>query len=359
MPERTARPRRHSVRRDRFKRPVIRSGPGVLGSGSLPGFETWRAVLRDAVFETDTTPLGPPDCPDYTGWVYLLGLGPVSVTDLGSEPVRVARTARLIRRNPVDLYTLSIAQRPAMIQSHGRQVWLRSGDALLSDPNELLSVTTQGFGHFVVLNVQRGALERGLGTYRNTLGRHIPAGNPNLRVLTTLPAESGREASCLPTATIHELGHTAIELLFSTVRPAEAGQGRLPDPALSRGAQLLRMQDFVRLHLDEPDLSPKLLAAAFAVSVRYVELAFREGGLSPARFIRETRLAQSRRLLADPRQRHQPITVLARWVGIENPTVFARNFRDRYGMTPHEYRRSAEATPNCPKGEAADAVGDG
>lgn len=359
-PERTARPRRHTARRDNHRKPVVRSGSGVAGIGSVPGFEALRTTLRDAHVEVDTTPLGPPERPDYTGWVLLLDLGPISVTDAGSDPVRAARTPSVIRRNPVDLYTLSIAQSPGTIEHQGRRTRLRGGDAVLSDPNQPFAVAGEDFAHFVVVNVPRTTLERGLDMHRNALGRHIPAGSPSLRVLMTLLAELGRGASQLPAETVHELGHSALELLFSAVRRAETGHRHLPDAAMSRGAQLLRMQDFVRRHLTEPDLSPKLLAAAFGVSVRYVELAFREGGLSPARFIRESRLAQARRLLADPRQQHRPIAVLARSVGIENPTVFARNFRSRYGISPHEFRHSMGNTPNRPTGEAArgHAVGD-
>lgn len=113
---------------------------------------------------------------------------------------------------------------------------------------------------------------------------------------------------------------------------------RAGDVRLSRIAQLARMREFIRRHLADPALSPRMLADAFGVSIRYVELVFREADSAPARAIRDTRLDEARRMLADPRQGHRSIASVAHSVGIGDPDVLARAFRNRYGTTPSEYR---------------------
>lgn len=336
--------RRHTVRRDGLKRPVVRPGPGSSGDGFVPDLDSWRDSLRDAIVEMDATPLGSPGGSDYTGWVYMLDLGPLSVTDVASDPVRVARTPRLINHNPVDFYHLSISRRPSRAEQRGRQNLLGWGDAVLVDSSEPFSVTADSFAHYLIVNVPRAALRRDLRVNEHMLGQFVSARNPSLRVLMSLLGELGRGASELPSETVNELGHTAHELLVSTLRLAEAGHRQLADRQISRGAQLLRMKDFAMRNLADPDLSPKLLAAAFDVSVRYVEMVFRESGVSPSRFIRETRLAEARRMLADPRQKHRSIAAIGRSVGIENPSVFARIFRGQYEATPREYRQFAGET---------------
>lgn len=337
--------RRHTVRRDGQKRPVVRAGSGLPGQGFVSDVDTWRDSLRDAIVEMDATPLATPGSPDYTGWVYLLDLGPISLTDVASDPVYVARTPRLINHNPVDFFHLSISRRPSRAEQRGRQHHLGAGDAILVDSSEPFSVTADTFAHYLILNVPRASLRRDLRMDRHMLGQYVSAQNPSLRVLMSLLAELGRGAPGLPAETVHELGHTAHELLVSSLRLAESGHRHFADARMSRGAQLLRMKDFAVRHLADPDLSPKLLAAAFDVSVRYVELAFRESGVSPSRFIRETRLAEARRMLADPRQRHRSIAAIGRSVGIENASVFARIFRARYEATPREYRQYAGVRP--------------
>ncbi|WTW91945.1 helix-turn-helix domain-containing protein [Streptomycetaceae bacterium NBC_01309] len=308
--------------------------------------DTWRETLRDAVVEMSATPLKRARQPDYTGWVSLLDLGPLSVTDVASDPVHVARTSRLIDRNPVDFHHLSIARRPSWAEQQGRRTRTRAGDAVFFDGTVPFSVTADAFTHYLVVNVPHITLRRAsMQVHANMLGQLVPAENLSLRVLVALLSELAGQPCALPLETVHELGHTAEELLISALRLAQVAHPGVADAKLSRGAQLLRMKDFVRRNLAEPDLSPKLLAAAFGVSIRYVEMAFREDGASPSQFIRETRLAEARRMLADPRQRHRSIAGVGRSVGIENPSVFARVFRSQYEATPREYRQFAGGAP--------------
>ncbi|MGW0662935.1 helix-turn-helix domain-containing protein [Streptodolium elevatio] len=341
--------KRHTLRRG-ARRPVVRVGPHLQGT-RVPDPDTWRTVLRDAIVALDATPIGATarydraddGRPGYTGWVYLLELGRTTISDVGSDPMRVARTARLIDRNPIDLHHLSIGQRASWAAQGGRLARLNPGDALLFDSSRPWAFTADGFVHQLVVGVPRKDLERSVGSLgQAALGRPIRAENPTLRVLTTVIGELARNTSAQNGDVLLELGHTVAELLASTLRFESAGRQDLADPRLSRSAQLPRMLDFVRRNLGDPDLSPRAVAEAFDVSLRYVELVFREGGRSPARFIRESRLDEARRMLADPRQRHRPIAAIGRSVGIESPSAFARAFRSRYATTPREYRHTRD-----------------
>lgn len=339
-------PRRHTAQRRDRRRPIIRAEPGQGGPGSVPDVDSWRESVRHAIVELSATPLEPVGRPDYTGWVYGLDLGGISVIDVASDPVHVARTSRLINHAPVDFHHLNIALSPSLAEQNGRRTRTRRGDAVFFDGTVPFAVTADVFTHYLVVNVPHTTLRRAsLRVNEHTLGQLVPAENPSLRVLIALISELGGQAAHLPPDALQELGYTAEELLVSSMRLAQSGERGFADARLSRGTQLLRMQDFVRRHLAEPDLSPRTVAAAFGVSVRYVEVAFREGGVSPSRFIRETRLAVARRMLADPRQRHRSIAAVGRSVGIDNPSVFARVFRNQYEATPREYRQFGLVVP--------------
>lgn len=317
----------------------MRPGPEGRSGGLAPDVETWRTILRDHITELDATPADPEPAPDYRGWAYVLAMGALSVTDVGSDPVRVARTARSIGRSQEAFYHLSIARRPSWATHAGRSIRMRAGDAVLLDGTEPFSLVSDGFAHHMVVNVPHAVLQRDLRVQPFMLGRRIGPENAFLRVLLGMITQVGGETSDIPGESLSELGHTAGELLVSALRLAEVGRAHVTDARMSHAAQLLRMRDFVRSHLAEPGLAPRLIAAAFGVSVRYVEMVFRESGTTPARFIRETRLGEARRMLADPRQAHRAIAAVGRSVGIENPSVFARVFRDHFGVTPTEYRR--------------------
>lgn len=350
---RTTQPRRHTVRgnaaarrgRPADHRPQALLTPGFapqLG-GSASDLDAWRAMLRDCIVELDAAPLAHAEAApdrDYAGWVYRRDLGPIGITDVGTDPVRVARTARAIRRSTDAFFLLSIAQRPTWSLHAEHQTSMGAGDAVLLDSAQPFRLAADDFGHHVVVNLPKSHLTRTFRMARDVLGRRIAAGNPMLRVLMAGVAELGKEPGSLPDGSETEIGHTLSELLVATLRWEENARPEDAGAVLGRRAQLLRMQDFVRRHLADPDLSPRLLATAFGVSPRYVEVAFRDGGLSPSRFIRETRLESAARVLADPRQRHRSIAAVARSVGIESPSTFARMFRARYGLSPRDFRHA-------------------
>ncbi|UGQ11646.1 helix-turn-helix domain-containing protein [Yinghuangia sp. ASG 101] len=332
--------RRHTLRGARGRRSVVRPGNGSAVGGRAQDIDTWRSMLRECIVELDAAPVGGVDASRYTGWAYQLDLGPLSVTDVGTDPARVSRTPRMIGRSQDAFYHLSVAQRPCWVAQAGQETRLEAGDAVLLDCTTPFWLAADGFAHHLVVNIPRGELLRSLRVERDVLGRRIAAANPALRVLTAVIGELGGGTAAVPPRALLELGNTAAELLASTVRWEGHPHAAAEDARMSHRAQLLRMQDFVCRNLAEPGLSTQTLASAFGVSARYVEIVFRDADLTPFRFIRETRLDQARRMLADPRQRHRPIAAVGRSVGFENASVFARNFRARYGATPREYRQT-------------------
>ncbi|MGW3570193.1 AraC-like ligand-binding domain-containing protein [Streptomyces sp. NPDC000941] len=322
--------------------PPKSSRPDRNGVGGMsPDVDAWRGMLHDALVELDAIPLGGTGHgADYTGWARQLDLGFLTLTDVGSDPVRVVRAPRMLVGNQDDFYLLSIAQENSLSINGNARSPLRRGDAVLLDSTAPFQLSAGEFAHHLVLTLPRADVARVMPVSGERIGRRIAAENPVLRVLRATVAEICAGGARFEPDLLPELGHTLRELLFSVLRSDELTDQAEVNGLLGHHAQLLRMRDFVQRHLAEPDLSSKMVAAAFGVSVRYVELVFRESGTSPARHIRRTRMEEARRSLANPRQRQRSIAAIARSVGVENPTVFARMFRHFHDITPSEYRRS-------------------
>ncbi|MFI0818493.1 helix-turn-helix domain-containing protein [Streptomyces sp. NPDC021098] len=314
--------------------------PGAVG-GVPHDVDAWRGMLHECFVELDAVPIGDTgNNGGYTGWAHQLDLGFLTLTDVGSDPVRVVRAPRMLSRDQDDFYLLSIAQETSSCLNGNTRSQLRRGDAVLLDSTSPFQLSAEGFAHHLVLMVPRADLGRFVPVSWDRIGRRIDAENPLLRVLRATIEEIRAGSERFGADTLPALGHTVRELMFSVLRSDEGEDHTEVNGILGHQAQLLRMRDFIRRHLDEPSLSAKTVAAAFRVSVRYVEIVFRESGTSPARYIRETRLEEARKTLASPHQRKCPIAAVARSVGIENPTVFARMFRHFYDLTPSEYRKS-------------------
>lgn len=132
-----------------------------------------------------------------------------------------------------------------------------------------------------------------------------------------------------------ELARGAVHRRFDDTEPALA-------PALARAA--MTIADTL---LDDPSLSPQLLATELSVSVRTLHRAFAVADETPGGYIRRRRLERARRDLAAP-GRLPVADIAARWQFADS-SHFVRAFKRRYGETPAQYARSlggpGRATP--------------
>ena len=128
--------------------------------------------------------------------------------------------------------------------------------------------------------------------------------------------------------------------LAAAVLAAGLGEGRAADGR----ALAVRAQAYIRAHVGDADLDPGRVAARFHVSVRLLQSAFRDLGISPAQYIRTVRLARARELLQDPRMRGLSISAVAAMVGCEEST-FYRAYRAAYGCAPGEDRNRVKNPP--------------
>jgi AraC-like DNA-binding protein len=116
----------------------------------------------------------------------------------------------------------------------------------------------------------------------------------------------------------------------------------------ARNALLTRIHAFIERNLAEPELTPVEIAAAHAISVRQLHRLFHDQNVTVAAWIRDRRLDRCRRDLADPLLRDRPIhAIAARW-GFGDPAHFSHRFRNRYGITPSDYRNLAGQASDGP-----------
>ncbi|MEV7023174.1 helix-turn-helix domain-containing protein [Kitasatospora sp. NPDC093558] len=142
---------------------------------------------------------------------------------------------------------------------------------------------------------------------------------------------------------------TAIELLGGSVAGlvaalfAERMSALAEGSASGRQALMLYIQGYIKERLADPELSPVTVARRHNVSLRYLQKLFQEHGTSPARLIRDQRLARCRAELADPGLDHLPVSVIGERSGLYGASHFSRLFRDRYGIAPRDVRKARAA----------------
>lgn len=104
-------------------------------------------------------------------------------------------------------------------------------------------------------------------------------------------------------------------------------------------AYLRQALEYIDSNLSDPDLSPRSIADAMHISPRYLhEVLTRSTGKSASVLIREKRLEQCKRAFADPQISYKSITQIMMSWGFGNSSHFSRIFKEKYDMSPREYR---------------------
>ena len=111
-------------------------------------------------------------------------------------------------------------------------------------------------------------------------------------------------------------------------------------------AMLRRVQDFILQHLHEDDLSPSRIAEANHISLRYLHMLFQRSDTTVSGWVLERRLHACKEALTDPAYNRQRIAEIAfRW-GFNSTSHFCRAFKEKYGASPGDVRKTMGVGPS-------------
>jgi AraC-like DNA-binding protein len=105
-----------------------------------------------------------------------------------------------------------------------------------------------------------------------------------------------------------------------------------------RAMRLEEAKRYIRLNLQNPELTPERVAAALRISVRQLHLLFEPTGTSFAQYVLRQRLEECRASLIGPAAADRSVTDIALGWGFNSLGTFYRTFREAFGMTPSEMR---------------------
>ncbi|GAA2278471.1 helix-turn-helix domain-containing protein [Nonomuraea roseoviolacea subsp. roseoviolacea] len=280
--------------------------------------------------------------------VALSGLGLVQATLLTAPSLTIRRTPRLIRRSDPETFFVTCAVRGHAIgEQAGRQAELHVGDLMLRTSSQpyLTTFESRGPADGQVLSLQfprsllplpeRGLRELNAVPIRGTRGMAALASQFLLRLARHLEEFSPAEAT--------RVSHLTLDVLTAALAGALDARSAVP-PSSRQRALLAQIHAFVQAHLGDADLTPAAIAAAHHISLRYLNKLFHAEGHTVAGWIRERRLKQCRRDLAEPHLAGHPINAIAARWGFTSPAHFSQVFRSAYGMSPSEFRRQCAST---------------
>lgn len=152
----------------------------------------------------------------------------------------------------------------------------------------------------------------------------------------------------------HAQGYRSAEMLHKLIEGKPIDEDIHPIPPLEvverdstrtfavADPRLREALEYLHENLQEPLFSIDEVTRQAGVSRRWLEYAFRDAlGETPYQYLRRQRLARARRLLVEePRAK---IYAIAQRSGFSSAKQLAMTFQQDLGMSPREYRRSAES----------------
>ncbi|MFG1888960.1 helix-turn-helix domain-containing protein [Micromonospora sp. NPDC049051] len=315
----------------------------VVSTTEVPveeGFAFWREVNSKLWVPYDLR-CEPQWEPGFRAQVGISEFGPVQATFMTTMPHAVHRTPKLIRQADPEVFKLGCLVRGGgMITQDGQRTDFGVGDLILYDTSRpyLAEFTPDvPVSQLLLLRFPRSLLPFPPRELRRLSAVRIP-GVQGIGALTSqFMQQLARHMDELSPFDAARLSTLTIDVLTAALANALDVQSAVP-PHTRRRALMAQIHAFVRENLGDPHLTPDAIAAAHHISLRYLHKLFHEEGHTVAGWVRERRLEQCRRDLANPQLGARPIRAIAAQWGFASPAHFSQAFRNAYGLSPRQFR---------------------
>ncbi|MGW5109301.1 AraC family transcriptional regulator [Nocardia sp. NPDC004123] len=264
-------------------------------------------------------------------------VGPVTLMRANMPGMSTTRSAAHVRASPTSMLTVSLLpSRTGRREHEHRRYVARPGACEVFDYSRPLRFDWSGQDSPIGMFLDADHLDLPGDTIAAATGNlHT---SPLHSLLTTQLASMIDRADGLtgdPAA--EQLGHACIELLRAVLISA-AEHGPCDGTAVPAHLLMRQILDFTRRRATDPDLHVPTIAAAHHISVRRLYRLCAEAGISLEQRLIAARLDHARRLLSAPAAHQRSIAAIAHASGFRDPTHFTRRFRQRYGVTPNQWR---------------------
>lgn len=279
---------------------------------------------------------------EFEGRVESVILESGSVGRVRMTPVTAARTKADVSKSAAEcIYGNFVLAGELQIEQHGRRNVARRGDVILYDSAYPLTLKEQHDHHYEDLPFMIPKAEfadvHGL---EDVFGNVVLRRGSLIRPLSSSLAFLAENLSSLSCVEVAGLFDACVSLLPIAVGYAERERKETSD--IPQANQSLRaILDFINRHIGSTALSPQVAADNLGITVRYVHKLFAAKHMTFGSYVTSKRLDLIRRDLISPSCRYEAISVLAfRW-GFNELSTFNRAFKQRYGITPSQYRARA------------------
>lgn len=287
---------------------------------------------------TALTPLAasPLNRRDFSGRLARAEIGPVRLVDVESDPATVYHSRLHIARAPEPVFLLCVQlSGESQFRQNGREALLRASDFTLCDstlPYEM------AFDHnrMLVLGISQQTLRRYIACPEAVIALPMSGRAGLSGLLSSFVRNFWQHYSTTSDISCSDrIGGALLELAASAYAVVPRAQ---TEGSALKTVWRVRIRDYIETHLHDPEMTPQRIADGLHISARYLHHLFSDADETAARYIQRRRLDECARAMLDVARRDRSLLDIAMSYGFNNASHFGRVFRQRFGVSPSEYR---------------------
>ncbi|PPK75767.1 AraC family transcriptional regulator [Methylobacter tundripaludum] len=265
--------------------------------------------------------------------------GNLQLSIIQSSPISLQRLRREPHLSSQDAYfVVMLLSGSGLLEQNGREVLLRPGDISLYDATRPHRVHCFGeLSKMIYLSIPRTVFRDRIAGIDRCTALRIPGAQGIGFVASNFLRSSATHADQLQDHEFSSLSDHALDLLtlaVASVRPVDFNLSR------SRSVSLNGIKTFIEQNLRDAGLDTGLITRHAGLSARYVNDLFADEGTSLMRYVWKRRLENCRKDMQDPVYAgHRLSDIAFRW-GFNDAAHFSRAFKQQFGCSPREFRRS-------------------
>ncbi|HDS9357700.1 TPA: transcriptional regulator FeaR [Enterobacter cancerogenus] len=289
--------------------------------------EQWLAQINQACGRFDARPLDG----EFVGELETSYARSLKLSTVTAAGVNLFRTRQEIKQgNDAWFYTVFQLAGSTAIEQDGRRSLLKAGDITLLDASRPCSIIWQQKSRQISLLVPRQIIEQ------HCRFQEISCAQPLSRALPTVQLSHRLLQESMGNADLSDReSEAALEAMVCLLRPAFQ-QREASQPRKERLFQsVLALIDD---HIQSEALRPEWIASEIGMSVRSLYRMFADKGLVVAQYIKNRRLDRCAQVLRAASDDEKLAGIGYSW-GFADHSHFSTAFKQRFGVSPGEYRR--------------------
>lgn len=298
-------------------------------------FTYWHDALCNTFVQLDAAQIS---SQSFSGRLKVGKLNAIEITEVTADSQKVIRSNKQIQKSVEDYFLVSLQLNGnGYIEQDNKMATLNPGDFTLYDSTRPYTLHfDQPFQQIVFQFPRPLLLERFKNAEQMTSLLFPGKEHPISTMVSTLLQTIALSYSQLDSSAHLRLVNTTLDML--TVAMSAISGVKVNEIHSMSDLYLTQAKSFILDHLNNPNLSPLLIAEALDISERYLHKLFESENYSVTSLIREQRLKHCRNDLSNIKKRHLTITEIAMGWGFNNSSHFSRIFKQRFNQSPSVYR---------------------